>query len=123
MNILYYIIIFLIITIIILIIYTIQKLNNKKQKINELKINIEKLEETRKKVDFLKSLEYSKKELEKFDVVGNSFSELYLARKDLFRVDLVKISLRNLNPKTIKTLLLKAYTYEIAKINNELQDC
>ena len=118
MNILYQIIIFLIVVIIVLIIYIIQNFNSGKRKFYER--NIEKLEEAKKKISFLKSLEYSKKELEEFNVIGNSFSELYLARKDLFRTDLVKVSLHNLNPETIKRLLLGEYTLEITKIRNNL---
>ena len=118
MNILYYIIIFLIAIIVILVTYIIRKFNDGKRKFYEL--NSEKLEEDRKKISFLKSLENSKKELEEFDVIGNSFSELYLARKDIYRVDLVKVSLHNLNPETIKGLLLRAYTLEIARIRNNL---
>ena len=116
MNILYYIIIFLIAIIVILVTYIIRKFNDGKRKFYEL--NSEKLEEDRKKISFLKSLEYSKKELEEFDVIGNSFSELYLARKDLLRTDLVKVSLRNLNPETVKRLLLGEYTLEITRIRN-----
>ena len=118
MNILYYIIIFLIVIIVILVVYIIKKFNDKERKFYEL--NVEKLEEARKKTSFLKSLENSKKELEEFDVIGNSSSELYLARKDIYRVDLVKVSLHNLNPETIKRLLLRAYTLEIARIRNNL---
>ena len=118
MNTLYYIIIFLVIIIIILVIYIIQKINGGKEKF--YKLNVEKLEDARKKVNFLKSLENSKKQLEEFDPIGNSFSELYLARKDLYKIDLVKVSLHNLNPETIKRLLLRAYTLEIARIHNNL---
>lgn len=118
MNILYYIIIFLIVITVILVVYIIKKFNDKERKFYEL--NVEKLEEDRKKISFLKSLEYSKKELEEFDVIGNSFSELYLARKDIYRADLVKVSLHNLNPETIKGLLLRAYTLEISRIRNNL---
>ena len=118
MNILYYIIIFLIAIIVILVTYIIKKFNDGKRKFYEL--NSEKLEEARKKTSFLKSLENSKKELEEFDVIGNSSSELYLARKDLYKIDLVKVSLHNLNPETIKRLLLRAYTLEIARIRNNL---
>ena len=117
MNILYYIIIFLIAIIVILVTYIIRKFNDGKRKFYEL--NSEKLEEARKKISFLKSLENSKKELEEFDVIGNPFSELYLARKDLFRTDLVKVSLHNLNPETIKKLLLREYTSEIARKRRE----
>lgn len=117
MNILYYIIIFLIAITVILVVYIIKKFNDKERKFYEL--NVEKLEEDRKKISFLKSLEYSKKELEEFDVIGNPFSELYLARKDLFRTDLVKVSLHNLNPETIKRLLLREYTSEIARKRRE----
>ena len=120
MNTLYYIIIFLVIIIIILVIYIIQKINGGKEKI--YKLNVEKLEDARKKVNFLKSLENSKKQLEEFDVVGNSFSELYLARKDLYKIDLVKVSLHNLNPETIKKVLLKLYTLEITKMHNKLKE-
>lgn len=118
MNILYYIIIFLIAIIVILVTYIIKKFNDGKRKFYEL--NSEKLEEARKKTSFLKSLENSKKELEEFEVIGNSSSELYLARKDLYKIDLVKVSLHNLNPETIKRLLLRAYTLEIARIRNNL---
>ena len=103
--------------IVILVVCIIKKFNDKERKFYEL--NIEKLEEARKKIGFLKSLEYSKKELENFDVVGNPYSELYLARKDLFRTDLVKVSLHNLNPETIKKLLLREYTSEIARKRRE----
>lgn len=119
MNILYQIIIFLIAVIVVLIIYIIQNFNKGKRKFYEQ--NIEKLEEAKKKISFLKSLEYSKKELENFDAIGNPYSELYLARKDLFRTDLVKVSLHNLNPETIKRLLLEEYISEIAKINNNIK--
>ena len=118
MNILYYIIVFLIAIIVILVTYIIKKFNDGKRKFYEL--NSEKLEEARKKTSFLKSLENSKKELEEFDVIGNSFSELYLARKDIYIADLVKVSLHNLNPDTIERLLLRAYTLEIARIRNNL---
>ena len=119
MNILYYIIILLIVIIVILVAYIIKKFNDKEQKFYEL--NVEKLEEARKKISFLKSLEYNKKELEEFDVIGNSSSELYLARWDIFRANLVKVSLYNLNPQTIKRLLLREYALEISKTRNKFK--
>ena len=68
MNILYYIIIFLIVIIIFLVVYIIKEFNKEKQKLYEL--SIEKLEEAKKKISFLKSLEHSKKELEELIKAG-----------------------------------------------------